>query len=114
MDIDTNVDTTDYDIWFLNQLKTVILAPVNTIDGKQMKIVPDSVFEQLFTTERFKIFRQSFTHESYDYNNSYESIETHGDTMINTITDLVIAEHFPYLDPSEVSNMLAYYKSNAY
>jgi dsRNA-specific ribonuclease len=78
-----------------------------------MKTIPPNILPQVLSAENLnKYFYRAFTHDSYDYDNSYELLETLGDLMINTIVSNRIIEAHPNLNPKELSNMLAYYKSN--
>jgi len=57
----------------------------------------------------------AFVDRSFDYLNNYEMFEAYGDPIVNALTSERISIEFPQLRESQdISNMLAYYKSNSY
>lgn len=101
--------------FFFQELKDVILSSYETTDGAKVAILPrDVIKEMLESSEVVDKFLQAFTHKSFDYENNYESVETHGDPLVNSLTSLAIYDQYPELDPDGISKMIAHYKSNEY
>jgi dsRNA-specific ribonuclease len=93
-------------------IRDKVLTTVN-VGTITMKTIPSYIMDDVLSAENLKdLYFRAFTHDSYDYDNSYELLETLGDLMINTIVSNRIIEAHPDLNQKELSNMLAYYKSN--
>ena len=103
-----------YYVLLLNSLKTNILASVTLTDGRKLNVIAPSIMDRILPISLPR-FAQAFTTEYYDMSDlstSYEQYETLGDLFCNKLIGLVIHRHFPDLNQAELSNMLAYYKSN--
>ena len=98
------------------QLKSVLEDKVfgeAYIDGVKYPTVPPQDKDKILSSENMKkYFIPAFTDESIDYEQNYETLETMGDLWANTFIGEKIIRKWPNITPSELSNMLAYYKSN--
>jgi hypothetical protein len=76
-------------------------------------IIPIEVITHCMSASNIdKHFKKVFTHQSYDWENSYEAKEFGGDLLCNLFTYKKIARMYPELNPEESTNILSYYKSN--
>lgn len=93
-----------------------LFSPMKTRDGKSIKVLPDKIKDQIFGDQELveRFIRYAFTTSSYDFDANYESDETVGDLYVNAITGDRAIECYPSASPSELTNMIAYYKSNQY
>lgn len=83
-----------------------------TLNGITYPTVPPPILEIILSASHMHHFTRSFTDPSFDYDESYEAGETIGDLHCNSFQGKRIKREKPNMTPSEISNMLAYYKSN--
>jgi dsRNA-specific ribonuclease len=101
--------------FFRHELEIILGAFENT-DGKVIEVMPDIYLQQILGSELLLAqIETAFIHRSYNYERNYEALEAFGDAIVNAFTADRIAYGFPTMqDPEAISNMMAYYKSNAY
>ena len=80
---------------------------------KSASIIPVDIINHCLSDANIKNhFVKAFTHQSYDWENSYEAKEFSGDLLSNMFTYKKIARTLPNLSPEEATNILSHYKSN--
>lgn len=96
----------------LAALKKYVFITIS-VGARSLKSVPPEQLKLILDGDNAKVFYRAFTHETYDYENSYEKLEILGDLGVNHFVGNAIDEQFPHLTPGEFTNMLAHYKSNS-
>lgn len=113
--MDTSPTITDTDRLTYLTLIQELFAPMVTPDGKTVKVMPDAVLVAI-TTDGTTIdaFIKDFTTSFFDPDFNYESDEYVGDLFVNALTGLRAVTLYPDLTASQLSYIVAYYKSNEY
>lgn len=62
--------------------------------------------------QRLPMFELAFTHETYDFTNNYERLETLGDAIISELAFRFFSQRYPDFTPSQLSEMKSYYTSD--
>lgn len=113
MDNDPTITDTDR-LTYLTLIQE-LFSPMVTPDGKTVKVVPDVVLTLIISnSDAIDGFIRDFTTSFYDPDFNYEVDETIGDLFVNAMTGLRAITEFSDLTPSQLSYIIAYYKSNEY
>lgn len=76
-------------------------------------VKPDLV-EKMLDLEGMKIWAQAFTHESYNPNFNYETLETEGDAMLSYVFKRYLVQRFPKVTSQALSEYKAQYMSKPF
>lgn len=78
-------------------------------------ILPDKAKRfRLLDAESMKIWAKAFTHETVDYNDNYEELETLGDKMTGAAFTKYLLNKYPYLKKSHLTQLNAKYMDVTY
>jgi len=101
-----------------NMLRQRIFGPL-IVNGQTTYTVPQALIDHILSEDNMrKYFTRAFRHRSYrgeqaDYGMSYDSLETHGDTVVNSyISKIILVFYGDRITNDEQNKMLSYYKSN--
>lgn len=68
--------------------------------------------KHFLSNENLQTFAKAFTHETYDYNNNYETMETVGDSLVGFLMLNLLSSKYPHFDNSTLSDLKSYYTTN--
>ena len=86
---------------------------VNIPTINSTSIIPIEIIDAMMSPENIEgYFKKAFTHESFNFEKSYDAMEFNGDLLCNLFANRKIKRTNPNLDAEESTNILNYYKSN--
>jgi dsRNA-specific ribonuclease len=74
----------------------------------------DSNLKDLVDEQAMKLWVRAVTHELYNMAESYEDLETYGDTILNTCFNMYIVKKFPGIKKDSLTELNHYYMSELY